>query len=327
VVAARRQPDAGHALQGAGDRQVAVARSGEGEAEPIPKRYHPLTARFRHISGEMSASELGEIEFSAADVEEALGLRRESGGRLLLGYYTSAGMEHLFYRYGILDHLRRVGYDGFRVAFDRAGLGERMRLFGEVGGAEHALVELVLEKRHLAGAEVLFVHWLSLRNPRARFSTLRPRLPGQEVPGLGLAREMGEMLALAARRAGLAGVAFRPAHYHTAFSARHNFAFVDGARQGRFLALLRDLGPLPLREATAAVSEGRVALGGQPYTWEADDMALWLGAHPETAAHEADVARERERCHFTVLARPAGPRAASAADGPSPRPTPGERGG
>jgi acetoin utilization deacetylase AcuC-like enzyme len=313
--------DAWRVLAGTG---MALAAS---SADPIPRRYDPLTARFRHIARELSAAELAEVEgeLSARDVEEALGLRRDPGARLLLGYYTAAGLEHAFHRYGILDHLRRVGYGGFRVVFDRAGVGERMRLTGEAGGEAHVLVELVLERRHVAGEEVLFVHWLSLRNPRARFSALRPCLPGQEVPGLGIAREMGELLALMARRLGLAAVVFRPAHYHTAFSARHNFAFVDGARQGRFEALVRDLAPLALREATAAASEGRVALDGAPYAWEADDMALWIAPHAEPSARAAEVARERERCRFTV--RPAAPRSASAADAPSPRPTPGARGG
>ncbi len=307
----------------AGTGMALAARS----ADPIPAAYDPLTARFRHISGKMGARELGESEFTAADLEEALGLRRDPGARLILGYYTSAGLEHGLHRYGLLDHLGRVGYAGFRVALDRAGLGERIRLLGEAGGEEHVLIELVVEKRLVAGRQALFVHWLSLRNPRARFSALRPRLPGQEVPGLGLVREIGELLALMARRVGLDGVAFRPAHYHTAYTARHGFAFVDGARQGRFEALVRDLAPLPLREATAAVSEGRLLLDGQPYAWESEEMALWLTAHADPAERTGEVALERERCRFTLTAPPAAPPPGFAAAAPSPRPSPGERGG
>ncbi|HET9599873.1 MAG TPA: histone deacetylase [Anaeromyxobacteraceae bacterium] len=307
----------------AGTAMALAARS----ADPIPERYDALTARFRHIAGELSGADLAEADgaLSAGELEEALGLGRDPAARLLLGYYTAAGLEHALHRYGILDHLGRVGYGAFRVELDRAGVGERMRLTGEAGGETHLLVEWVLERRRVAGGEALFIHWLSLRNPRARFSALRPRLPGQDVPGLGIAREVGEMLALMARRLGLAGVAFRPAHYHTAFSARHNFAFVDAARQGRFEALVRDLRPLPLGEATAAVSEGRVALAGATYAWEADDMALWIAPHAEAAGRAAEIERVRERSRFTV--RTGAPRSASAADGPSPRPSPGARGG
>jgi acetoin utilization deacetylase AcuC-like enzyme len=268
---------------------------------PIPARYDPLSRRFRHISAQLHTAELGETEFTADDLEESLGLRPRPGRqRLLLGYYTAAGLEHALHRYGVLEHLRRIGYDAFRVAVDLAPPGERMRLFGSAAGTEHLLVEAVLERRRVVGSDVLYVHWLTLRNPRAQFSELRPRLPGQEVPGLGMAREIGEILGLMARRLDLAAVVFRPAHYHTAFPARHNFAFLDPARQGRFEALVRDFASMPLRQATAALDEGRVLMDGEPYQWEADEMAIWL--RPPRATRGDEVARERERRRFTVAA-------------------------
>lgn len=292
--------DAWRALAGTG--MVLAARS----AAPIPPSYEPLRRRFHGIFGELAAGELGETEFSTADLEEALGLERRHR-HLFLGYYTAAGLEQVLHRYGFLEHLHRLGYGGFRVALDRDGTGERLRVHGEADGQEHLLIELVLERRRVQGADVLYVHWLSLRHPRARFSVLRPRLPGQEVPGLGLARELGELLAAMARRLDLAGVVFRPAHFHTAFSGRHHFAFVDPARQGRFEALVRDLAPLPLLAATRAVSDGQVLLLGEPYAWEADEMAFWLKPPAEEGRAEA-VRLERERCRFTV--REAAPTAA-----------------
>lgn len=146
----------------------------------------------------------------------------------------------------------------------------------------------------------LFVNWLTLRNPRAHFSALRPQLPGQEVPGLGLAREFSQLLGLMAQRLMLDGVAFRPSWYHMAWAARHNARFVAPERQGRFEALMRDLATLTLLEATRAVAEGRVLLNGRPYTWEPDEMVYVSKAHEDEADRAAIVA-ERERCHFTLL--------------------------
>jgi len=99
-----------------------------------------------------------------------------------------------------------------------------------------------------------------------------------------------------AARLGLAGVAFRPMWYHLAALARSRFRFLDPARQGRFEALLRDLGQLPLLEVSQAVVDGHVLLDGQPYAWEASDMVSRL--EPVAGDVEA-IARERERCHFT----------------------------
>ncbi len=271
-----------------------------GSLEPIPPDYDPLSARFAVVSAGLSAADLTEKgELSADELEEALGLRPQRQ-RLLLGFYTASGMEHALFRYGTFDHLERLGYRLFRVAFDTGGLGERVRLFGQAGGQEYLLIEVILERRRVLGADVLYVHWLSLRNPRAQFSPVRPRLPGQEEPGLGFAREVGTMLARMAVRLGLAAVVFRPAHYHTAYAARHQFTFVDPERQGRFEALVRELADMPLLEATLAVAEGRVRMDGKPYAWEADEMAYWLRESP---AEPGEAERERERVRFTVVAR------------------------
>lgn len=287
--------DSWRALAGTG---LAVAARSSLE---IPRAYDPLSQRFAAISAGLAPGVLAELDrFSAEDLEEALGIR-PARQRLLLGFYTASGLEHALYRFGILDHLERLGYRQFRVEFDRTGPGERVRLLGRAEGVEHVLVEIVLERRRVAGVEVLYVHWVSLRNPRARFSASRPRLPGQEVPGLGLAREVATILSRMAVRLGLWGVVVRPSHYHTAYAFRHAMTFVDPERQGRFEALVRDLEGVPLLEATVAMAEGRIRMNGEPYAWEADEMAFWLRESPHDPG-EAE--REARRVRFE-LAPPA----------------------
>jgi hypothetical protein len=104
------------------------------------------------------------------------------------------------------------------------------------------------------------------------------------------------MLGRMAIRLGLGGVAFRPAHYHVAYVARHEFRFVDPPRQGRFEALVRDLAGVPLVEATNAIAGGKVRLDGAVYAWEADEMAHWLREAP---SDRGAVERERDRVRFT----------------------------
>ena len=287
-----------------------------GSLDPIPEDYDPIGKRFAGIAAQLSKQALSDSagasgELTADDLAESLGMR-PTRQRLLLGFYTEAGIEFALQRFGILDQLRRLGYDSFRVEVGSQFPGELIRVHGESDGQEQVLMELVLERKRVVGHPVLYVHWLSLRHPRAQFSLLRPRLPGQEVPGLGLARETGELLALMALRLQLSGVVYRPAHYHTAFAGRHHFSFVDAERQGRFEALTRDLGEMPLLEATRAVDDGLVFLDGKPYAWEPDEMVLWLREHPE---ERGEVALERERARFS-LGLPPTP-AASGPDAPS----------
>ena len=276
--------------------------------QAIQERFDPLSARFHRISQLLSPKPeepLGWELLTQEDLEGALGHALPSEPRVL-GYYTAQSLEYALFRYGLLPHLERLGYSELRVEVSPTGTGDRIQLLGQAGGQEHQLVDCVLERRHLGGEDFLFVNWLTLRHPRAHFSALRPQLPGQEVPGLGLSREAAEMFMLMAERLKLAGVAFRPMWFHLAVVARARFRFLDSARQGRFEALMRDLAHLPLLEATRLVAKGLVRLNGQPYTWEADDM---VSRRAPTGDDAAVIALERERCRFTVERETASPSA------------------
>lgn len=269
--------------------------------EPIPTDYDPVAHRMLGIMRTLSPASLGsDPVVSEADLGELFGVRR-AGPPKLLSYYTAEGLEYALEKYRVLPMLRRVGFQNLHIAFDRVSPYERARLLGTdaTTGKEHALIELEVDRRHLGEGTFLFVNWMSLRNPRARFSSLRPQLPGQEVPGLGLAREMTQFLALMARRLQLDGVAFRPSWFHMAWAARHDARFVDAARQGRFEALCRDLAKVPLIDATRALADGRVKRNGEPYHWEPDEMVRWRDESLIPKDAEA-VAAERERCHFTL---------------------------
>jgi acetoin utilization deacetylase AcuC-like enzyme len=240
---------------------------------PVPESYDPLVAKFSAIARSLVPENLGVPSAGMDDIAEQLGIPT-ARRNLLLGFYSAEGLEHALERYGVLAHLRRISYGPFRTELRDEGVGQSARLIDVPSG--QTLIETVLERREVAGAQVLYVHWLALRNPRARFSPERPQLPGQEVPGLGLAREIGEMLVQMAARLGLEGLAFRPAAYHLAFRGKETMRFVDPGRQGRFEALIELLKGMPLTEATRAVAEGRVLLDGAPYQWEADEMVKWL---------------------------------------------------
>jgi len=247
----------------------------------IPGGYDPLVAKFSAIAHSLAPEDLTEPATGIDEIAEELGLATRRR-RLLLGFYSAEGLEHALYRYGLLGELRRMGYGPFRVRIRDEGVGQSAKLVDVPSG--EPLIETVFERREVAGARVLYVHWLALRNPRARFSPERPPLPGQEVPGLGLAREMTELLLRMAARLGLEGIAFRPSAYHLAFEGREMVRFVDPARQGRFEALSGLLKDLPLAEATRAVAEGRVRLDGAPYVWEADEMVKWLAPRADDRA-------------------------------------------
>ena len=268
-------------------------------SQRILSDYDPLRSRFANIASDLSVSSLGGAdEISEEDLADLLGAPVER--RRLLDYYTTEGLEYGLTRYGVLPFLRRLGYDRFRIEVRRAASGgDTMHLFGQVkDGKESLLIDCSVEKQQLGQDPVLYVHWLNLRNPQVQFSVRRPQLPGQDVPGLGIAREMVEVLGRVAARLKLHGVAYRPAYFHTAYPARHRFRFVQPDRQGRFLALVRDLSYLSLLDASTALAEGRVRLCGAPYQWEADEMVYFLTPRSED---EEQIRHALAECQFTVV--------------------------
>lgn len=262
----------------------------------IPTDYDPLRARFRAIAQEIAPE--SDDGFDTLDLAAALGMP-SAGPRRLLGVYSEEWIEHALEQYGVLEHVRQLGYGPFRVVFSVDDGRERLRVYARARGVEHIVFETDLERRALGDRDVLYVHWLTLRHPLASFQPARPRLPNQEVPGLGLAKEAGELLLRMARRLHLSGVAFTPAAFHVAYVARRDFRFVDPEAQGRFEALIEALGDTPIAEATRGIDDGRVVRNGARYRWEAADMISVVDAPLEDAAL---VAAAREATTFDTSA-------------------------
>jgi hypothetical protein len=118
--------------------------------------------------------------------------------------------------------------------------------------------------------EVIAVDWLLLQNPRERFSDRRPRLPGQQHPGLGLLRDFMGWLVVVSEAHGLDGVWFVAAHYHIAMQSRRVVRPLRPEDEARLLAMAAALDGVPLPEATAAIESGRLAEAatGAPVAWE-----------------------------------------------------------
>lgn len=280
----------------------------EGRAPPsLRARYARVAARLdpAELQGQRRGSDALDLGLTEADVMGAL--RRGASDRYL-GYYSASGVELAFETYGLYDKIRARGFGRLRLAGDPSDQSrQRLEVYGTKGGVEYRLLELVLRRMYIpdpsgreSRLEVLFIEWLLLQDPTARFRLSRPPLPGQEHPGLGIARELQEILFQACRRLGLAALMDRPSHFHNAAYCEGEWRFLDPEVEGRFRAIRAIFATSELYEATWAVERGELELGdGTPVPWLPGDHVLPVSPHLsawlEAARYRAAVRCEKAR--------------------------------
>jgi acetoin utilization deacetylase AcuC-like enzyme len=219
------------------------------------------------------------------DILDALGPQKHNP--YLLDFYTRSGIEFGLERYGFLDKLRAKGFFEPRVSIDTVDRARQIiRIHGQKpeGSPPHLLVEAVLRKLTVPRAEgiegegaleLLSVEWLLLQDPTRDFTLDRPRLPGQDHPGLGVGADVMALLAQMSRRLDLEGLIHHPSHYHIAFVSRPQFHFLDPRAEGRFLALVKVLEGWDLAQATQLVAKGDLRLrDGSAVSWEPSGFVL-----------------------------------------------------
>jgi acetoin utilization deacetylase AcuC-like enzyme len=273
------------------------------------RHYRRLTAGL--AAGELSGAPGGDDwGLTHEDVQEALGgVQRPPR---LLGFYSRQGLEFALERAGLLDRLRSLGFEHPDLDLDLDNpAGDMARLWSGPDRRELlAELRVRIDRRTLEGMAMLRVEWLRLQNPRSSFAPSRPRLPGQEHPGLGMLRDTIALLILACERLQLDGILFVPAHYHTAVQSRRSLRFLEPEVEGRFRALERALRHLPLAAAAHAVEAGQVveAATGQPFVWLPGPMVIpvspALRGRLEGEVYEAAAAREDAAHQLAVIAGP-----------------------
>jgi acetoin utilization deacetylase AcuC-like enzyme len=298
------------------------------DMELTMRRYRGVVRRVdRQLTASTARAQPEEPLLTAADLfGPEPGAPRETR---VLGRYTPEGFELLLERVGIFHTLRTLGYASplLDADWDATGLGQTLRVYGEPD-RRHLLIEMRLrrDRRLVPGAEVIFVEWLLLQNPRGRFRPQMPPLPGQQYPGLGLLGAVVGTLALVSERLGIDGVVNIPSHFYVAAVGRKHLRFLDPMAQARFEALSELFEGTSLAEAERLL-DGRVVETntGRIVRWEPAPMVIPVGGGLRHVIggpdYEATLAAARAALALKVLGRPSPvPRvpAAAGAKGGSP---------
>lgn len=215
----------------------------------------------------------------------------EQPTHLFLGYYSPEGLKNGIEQYGISRQLHGRGYEELLYSIDtRNPYHQIVRIFAGKDEDKNALlIEFALHEevhnlREYTGLEThktylhfLAVDWVMLQNPFAQgFSPDRPRLPGQDRPGLGMGFEIFAILVMMTERLDKDGLISRPEHYHNAYLYHERCRFPDPEKEGLFLALTRDTASYSLPEVSWALEKGlvREATTGEVIEWTGEPLIL-----------------------------------------------------
>lgn len=210
-----------------------------------------IRRRYAHVFRSLGRAELQANNPSGElSLDDLFGSAQEE---LWLGFYSHDGLMTALERYGFLDEIRRLGYEDLYLELGLEDEEQMFRIKSELPRAKEPLVELVAKRSFLAlrddlsahfsskSLPILSIEWLLLQNPLRDFSVAKPPLPGQRLPGLGLGRQVFELLRNISKRLKLDALITVPSFFHNAVFYGEEFCFVDPKYEGKFQALKRDL--------------------------------------------------------------------------------------
>jgi len=216
-------------------------------------------------------------------------LTKENPGNRLFGRYDTPKVRAIMEKAGLLRGLGRLGYPDPILSLSCADPSEqRICLYAGEMVRERLLVELRLQltnfhpKRAIGpfteetSFRMLVLLWLVLSDPDRDFPVDRPRLPGQERPGLGLLDEVLSLIRIFARDFSVDGMLDVPEHFHTALFYSRSFRYLDPVVEGRFQAIARDLSGVPLALSSDAIRKGCLVdrATGAPLPWQASEQVM-----------------------------------------------------
>lgn len=247
--------------------------------------------KFHRIARQLTNLELqrGESKYALSMDGILDDLRESRGSEFLLGSYSEAGIMLAFDKFGITKELRKLGFENLVITMDtRDPYRQMLRLYYDTAAQDHMLGEIVLHKAKFTSRhsqllpknyyplEMIYVEWLVLQNPTQEFSEERPPLPGQDYPGLGIGKQVLELLYLAAKHQHTHGLLIVPHYYHTALIFSREFKFINPDYQALLNQMEKSLDHYPLTVRAWAVEQGAVyhKHDNHRFRWEPEEQIL-----------------------------------------------------
>ena len=277
---------------------------------------------FRHLRLRYLDHQLRDFDLQEPDPEDLGPLTEEEIRQDLLnqapsrflGFFSRRGLVRYFLRLGLVAKMRHRGYQPLLKISVTEPPQQLLRIYDGVESPAALLIEVAVHLEQSApkaalglppgNYRFLVIDWMLLQQPGAAFSATRPRMPGQQHPGLRLGEEIGELVVLVAERLRQDGVLAFPNHFHNGVLYARRMRFADFNRQAELEAICRDLSSLSLAEQSWAVEYGCVEDDdAQPYRWLGAEMIIPLSEKLKkhfAGEYRKRVEKRKQELHYRV---------------------------
>lgn len=248
-----------------------------------------------------------------ADVEE------KKGTTLFLGKYTMQQAGIVMRKRNFVKEAQKRNLWPVKVVIDSTSFPplQRLQFFYKEAKPENLIVDLKLrESRYSPETELPFefsfsaftflvMEWLTLQNPRMKFSTENTPLPGQNYPGLRLGKKFFDLFEYLARLNKNDGLLAYPAYFHNALLFLRGFYFVNPAKKAEVQAIRSCCSNVPFKELAWIVNLGCLRdKNDEIYEWKAEEMVSPLNrelkAYFSSNAYEDIVKESQEDMSFEI---------------------------
>jgi hypothetical protein len=268
----------------------------------------------------LQLSRTGDIDLSLS-ADELFGADMKTKPSLFfLEYYSKEGIELALEKYGVYKRFEEIGFGNLQLVMDTEDpYRQRLALYSVIGKLDALLLlaEIVVRRKHIEfdppfsspisgrSFEILSIEWLCMQDPRKKFSNERPRLPGQEYPGLGGGKIALQLLILASRRLGLDGILNVPEYFHNAQMYSRAFKFINPEYEGKRRAIERDLlTENSLAHVSWAIDFECVRENDKPFKWFVSKQLVPLNAdlkqYFKCQEYEALVKESENKFHYIL---------------------------
>ena len=207
-----------------------------------------------------------------------------------LGFYSKAGVKFALEKYGVFAELKKRGFRDINLEINISDpFQQRLSFYQREKSKKNLIIEIILKRKYFTtytqfpsniygrSFEFLCVEWMAMQDPRAKFTSDRPRLPGQEYPGLRLGRLAAELLTISCRRLRLAGILNVPEYFHNAQMYSKTFHFLNPELEGKRIAVQNDLiKDYPLADVSWAIDLGCIKENNNPFKWFTSELIMPL---------------------------------------------------